>query len=208
MSDQVMLECSMLLHRDSANYLLALNRDEPLDVVVATTVLRAASSEPELFADRLADVVGVPRFLIDLAVTRQLARQLEGRVKTYSVPATFQWPSGPMYEAVSDELSAAILHEEFAFLITESWLFSKTRDAFDKMVEAGGKAVQFSKNEFDRSVRKVLKKGPNEPLSKGHLARATAKWIAVGGPAVIGVLEPISGAAAGTLAGMFFLHDP
>jgi hypothetical protein len=76
------------------------------------------------------------------------------------------------------------------------------------MVEAGGKAIQVSQRFFDLLVRHALKKKPDEPLTPSNRVRAAAKWIAVGGPAILGVIEPISGAVASATSGYFLLFDP
>lgn len=218
MADRVMLEASMLLHHDSANYLLALARAGPLDVVVSERLVEIAGSEPESLARRLAPRLDIPPSAVDLATTRALARELPQAVETYRLPPEQErplWYDGGarffydvLQEWTRDELAAQILFEEWHFLTAESWLFSKTRQAFDGMVEAGGTAIHMSGKLFDRVVRTTLKKGPDDPLTPGNRVRAAAKWIAVGGPAILGVVEPISGAVSTAASGYFLLVDP
>lgn len=218
MADRAMLESSMLLHRDSANYLLALARTGPLDVVVSQQLLEIAGSEPENLARRLAPRLDIPPTAIDLVTTRSLARELTQVVQSYRLPPESErplWYDGgarlfrdALQEWTRDELTTQVLFEEWHFLTGESWLFSKTRQAFDAMVEAGGTAIHMSGRLFDRVVRQTLKKGPEEPLTPGNRARAAAKWVAVGGPAILGVVEPISGAVSTAASGYFLLVDP
>jgi hypothetical protein len=213
MSDTVMLEASMLLHRDSANYLLALVGESHLDVVVAERILEIAGFEADSTVLRLASHLGVPPQEVDLRVVRQLARELVRSAQTYRSrkqnDADMSWLSyRDLFDWTRDELATHVILEEFEFLTSESWIFSKTRQAFDAMVEAGGTAIQMSRRGFDRAVRRTLKKGSDEPLSSGSRARAAAKWVAVGGPAIVGVVEPVSGAIASAAAGYFFLVDP
>ena len=113
-----------------------------------------------------------------------------------------------MRERTRDELVAHILYEEWAFLTSQSWIFSKARKALDEMVEAGATAIHTSSGQFDRLVRKTLKKRQDEPLTPNERARAAAKWVAVGGPSVWSVFEPISGAALSAAGGYFLLCDP
>ena len=219
MAERVMLESSMLLHRDSANYLLALAQVRPMDVVVSKRLLEIAGSEPELLARRLAPRLDIPSAAMDLATTKVLAHELTQFVETYRLPPESDRPlwydgSGGRFfydvlrEWTQDDLAAQILFEEWHFLTGESWIFSKTRQAFDGMVEAGGTAIHMSSRLFDRVIRKTLRKGPDEPLTPGNRARAAAKWVAVGGPAILSVVEPISGAVSQAASGYFLLVDP
>jgi len=218
MAERAMLESSMLLHRDSANYLLALARVGPMEVVVSKRLLEIAGSEPESLARRLAPRLDIPPAVMDLATTRVLARELSQVVETYRLPPESDRPlwydEGARFfydhlqEWTKDELAAQILFEEWHFLTGQSWIFSKTRQAFDGMVEAGGTAIHMSSKLFDCVVRKTLRKGPDEPLTPGNRARAAAKWVAVGGPAILSVVEPISGAVSQAASGYFLLVDP
>jgi hypothetical protein len=216
MPDRAMIEASMLLHRDSANYLLALARTKSLDVVVSGRLLDAATAEPESLVSRLAPRLDIPPSLLDLAVIRQLAQELREVVETYRVSSDSPtWYDGGarlfrnvLLEFTGDELAAEILYEEWLFLSSDSWLFSKTRRAFEAMIEAGGTAIQMSRRGFDQVVRRTLKKTDGEPLTPGNRVRAAAKWIAVGGPPIMGIIEPISAAIASSASGYFLLVDP
>jgi hypothetical protein len=48
----------------------------------------------------------------------------------------------------------------------------------------------------------------DEPLTPSNRVRAAAKWIAVGGPTILGVVQPILGAVASATSGYFLLFDP
>jgi hypothetical protein len=101
-----------------------------------------------------------------------------------------------------------LVFEEWYFMTSESWIFSKTRKAFDAMVEVGGSALQLTSRVFDRVVRRTLRKGENEPQTPGKRVKALAKWVAVGGPAILNLVEPISAAVATAASGYFILLDP
>jgi hypothetical protein len=219
MADRAMLESSMLLHRDSANYLLALARTGPLGVVVSERVLEMmADSESDGVVRRLAAQLDIPPNAVDFTVVRQLARELREVVETYRLPPEserFTWHDGDarlfqraLMDSTQDEVVAQIIFDEWYFLTFESWLFSKTRRAFDKMVEAGATAIHVSGRQFDRVVRGTLKKGPDEPLTPGNRVRAAAKWIAASGPPILSLFEPISGAGLSAAGSSFLLMDP
>jgi hypothetical protein len=217
MPNEVMLETSLLLHRDSANYLLALVRTTgTLEAVVSERLLEVASSEPNVLI-RLAPVLEISReATVDAAVLRQLAQEMRQAVQTYRIPENpntwYDGGSRPFTDALEeftqDSLLTQILYEEWYFMVTESWLFSKTRRAFDAMVHAGGTAIQLSQRSFDLLVRRTLKKAPNEPLTPSNRVKAAAKWIAVGGPAILSAIEPVSAAIASATSGYFLLVDP
>jgi hypothetical protein len=206
----------MLLHRDSANYLLALARTTSLEAVVSATLLEIASSEPENLARRLGWILEIPQTSVEPAVLGQLAQEIRRTKQGYRIPEEakiwYDEGSKPFFDVLmeftGDKLVAQILYEEWYFMTSESWLFSKTRRAFDAMVEAGGRAIQVSRRFFDMLVRRTLKKKADEPLTPSNRARAAAKWIAVGGPTILSVIEPISGAVASATSGWFLLVDP
>lgn len=100
-----------------------------------------------------------------------------------------------------------ILFEEWEFLITNSWLISKVRFAYDKIVESSGTAISISKHTFEVVVRRTLKKAEGD-LSPNDKLKATAKWIAVGGSALADFVLPVPGAILNTASGIFLLCDP
>lgn len=199
----------MLLHRDSANYLIALGTEKLLqDVVVSRHLLEALLSEPRAVAGAVGPVVGVPSAMVDVATSQRLARLCLDQSYDFRATVAPVWPFESFERAVGSDMARSILFEEWSFLITNSWLFSKTREAFDKMVEAGGSAIHLSRERFDSVVRKTLKKDPSEPMTGSDRTRAAAKWVAVGGPAILSLVEPISAATSSAAAGYFLMYDP
>lgn len=120
--------------------------------------------------------------------------------------------SGLLYEhldtQVADNVVARVMFEEYTFLTSQSWLFSKMRKAFDAMVEAGATAVNKSLQEFERITRKMLNKREGEPLSPNDKAKAAAKWIAVGGLPFLAVAAPWVAAGVGVAGNVFMVSDP
>ncbi len=217
MPEHVMLESSMLLHRDSANYLLALVRSKvSLEVAVSETLLKVAIDNPGAL-DHLARFLEIPsESIVDRASLGRLAREISNVVQPYrardGLGKSFGAESKLFRDALTqfsqDDLIAQILFEEWHFMVSQSWIFAKSRRAFDAMVEAGATAVQMSKKGFDRLVRRTLKKKPDELLTSVDVVRAAAKWIAVGGGAALGIAGPIAGAIGSTASGLFFVFDP
>jgi hypothetical protein len=218
MADRAMVEASMLLHRDSANYLLAIARTGRLDVVISKRLLDLAASEPEVLIRNVAPRLGILPRELDVSVIRHLARELQPIVEGYTLPPESDrshWYDGgnrpfrtALFDLVADELTADILFDEWYFLTSESWLYSKTRQAFDAFVEAGGTAIHMSGRLFDRVTRVTLKKQPDADVAPASRVRAAAKWVAVAGPAILSVVEPISGALTTAASGFFLLVDP
>jgi hypothetical protein len=216
MPDHVMLESSMLLHRDSANYLLALARSRvSLEAAVSGTLLRVATEDPgalghlsrflELPAGSIMDPTSLGRLAREIRPILQPYQPQEGRDV---LSDEFKLVHDGLAEFSQDGLIAQILFEEWHFMVSQSWIFAKSRRAFDAMVEAGGTAVQMSRKAFDRLIRRTLKRKPDAPLTSADIVRAAAKWIAVGGGAALGIAGPIAGAIGSTASGLFFLVDP
>jgi hypothetical protein len=211
MADRAMLEASMLFHRDSANYLLALARTGPLDVVVSGRLLAIIGSDMNIVRLLAPQFAISPPDAVDVNILHQLTRELPGVAEISSYESSFvNMRDGDerSSQSIEDQLATEIISDEWSFLTSESWLLSKTRRAFDKMVEAGGAAVHLSGRVFDQVVRRTLRKEPGEPLTPGNRVRAVAKWIAVGGPAILKVVEPISSALVGAASECFLLMDP
>jgi len=218
MTDRILLESSLLLHRDTVNYLLGLLRTGPLDVVVSARFLEVALSGTDKLVRGLCKTLDIPPRAVDIASVRTLASELHDKIDVYHIPTKQNPPLGydgggslfydALVEWTKDETTAQVLFEEWYFLNSESWIFSKTRQAFDAMVEAGGKAIHVSSKVFDEIVRKTLKIEPNEALPSGNRVRTAAKWVAVGGPAIFSVVEPISAALSSAAGGFFLLVDP
>jgi hypothetical protein len=146
---------------------------------VSATLLEAAISEPEALLRRLAPTLEITQGAVDLAVVKQLVQEIRPTIQVFRIPEEPNtWYDGTarpfkdaLVEFTGDELVAQIVYEEWYFLVSESWVFSKTRRAFDAMVEAGGTAIQMSQRVFDRVVRRQLKKEPDEPLTPSNLSK-------------------------------------
>jgi len=129
-----------------------------------------------------------------------------------------------------DAWAYEIVLEEWEFLTTHSWLFAKTRKIYDRMVNAGANALYVTRERLeqavvaaregiqdtgrsivrssDRVVRRTLKKHARHKVSPNDRVRTIAKWVAVGGGAAAGIINPVVGAAGAAAGGIFLLYDP
>lgn len=218
MSHKAMLEASMLIHRDSANYLLGLARNEFIDVSISSFLLDIAAKEPESLVHSMSPILGISQTEIHIPSIRLLANELIEKAHTYQHPLEWEnsvWYDGTnrlFYEVLKEnmrnDIATRVIFDEWCFLNQNSWIFAKTRQAFDVMIEAGGKAFQVSRNYFDRMVRRTLKKDEDDILTVGNKIRAITKWVAVGGPSFLSLTEPVSGAIFSSVSGVFLLADP
>ncbi len=102
-----------------------------------------------------------------------------------------------------------ILIEEWIFLQEQSWIVSRIKKPFSRFLDAGSVCRQFSSRAVDRIVNRSLKRENNELVSEVDRFRAFGKWIAVGGPTVIGAfIDPKFCMISPLAAGYFMLFDP
>ncbi len=218
MKERIMIDASMVLHRDSLNQLIGLSKADALgQIVISDAFIRMieASFEDDkrmnspLFSilsrhfeieDYLMDQEAVRDFLFSEKHARSIVRYTKENSYKHEVYQNLIHQTG-------NEWITQILFEEWEFLTTHSWLIAKLRTAFDKMVEAGGTAVYISRQAFETAVRRTIKK-PEGELSPNDKLRATAKWVAVGGSVLAGVVTPLPGAVLSAASGFFLLCDP
>ncbi len=102
-----------------------------------------------------------------------------------------------------------ILIEEWIFLQEQSWIVSRIKKPFNRFVEAGSVCLQFGSRAANRMINRTLRRNADELVSKVDRLRAFGKWIAVGGPSVVGILyNPVIAVVAPFMAGFFLLFDP
>ena len=104
-----------------------------------------------------------------------------------------------------------ILIEEWTFLVGHSWIAARRKKVFDVFKRSGAIIVDFSGHKFDAVVARTLHHHQipvPPPLTNRLRIRAAAKWVAAGGGSLLGLVDPILGAVAGTSTGVFFLFDP
>lgn len=206
MSDRVMLDPSLILHAESITELLFLAESGQMSGVAVPGQFVELHREPD-FLSSLRAFYGYSRKgddrLVDL-----LFLMAEGQIEPYFNDKSLDLFASSTLADSDPEWLLRLLAQEHAFLLNESWIFSKVRRVFDRMIEVGATAVETSKDRFDVVVRRTLKKGPGEDLTTNERLRAASKWTAVSGPAVLALFEPVSGAVVSSAAGLFLLADP
>ncbi|MGB2525768.1 MULTISPECIES: hypothetical protein [Flagellimonas] len=218
MEDRVMVDVSMLLHRDSLNQMIGLAQAGALgQIVVSDTFVRmfgeafnnnsefgeiALSSLSFHFEidENLIDINGIRTFLFSKEYSENIVRYSSENFNENEIFTN-------LLNQTEDDWIAEILFEEWEFLTTNSWLVCKFRAALDKIVEAGGTAIHVSKRAFETFVRKTIKK-PQGDLSPNDNIRAFGKWIAVGGSVLAGFTMPVTSAILTGASGVFLIYDP
>lgn len=175
-------------------------------VLSATASLQFAQDDPdartalsEFFAAREDELVD-PAEVVN--------RLSESGVQIWERPAWAEGEFAQFYSALGDEGGSGIVREvlfdEWFFLTHESWVVSRIKAGFQTIARAGEAGIEL----LNPIVRKTLKKNAGEIIQTADRLRALGKWIAVGGPPVAGILNPIVGLGVGTVAGGFLLLDP
>lgn len=112
-------------------------------------------------------------------------------------------------EEMFGKYTLEILIEEWIFLQEQSWVVSRIKKPFTRFVDAGSLCLQFGGRAVDTMINRTLKRRSDELLNRVDRLRAFGKWIAVGGPSIIGILNnPVTAVIAPLIAGFFLLLDP
>ncbi len=218
MTDRIMIDASMVLHRDSLNQLIGLSKAGALGQVVISDafvrMIEASFEEEKKIGNVLFSILSqhfeIEEYLIDKEGIREflLSDKYSENIVRYSRENSFEHEVYQnLINQTGNEWITQILFEEWEFLTTNSWLIAKLRTAFDKIIEAGGTAIYISKQAFELAVRKTLKKAEGE-LSPNDKLKATAKWVAVGGSVLADFVLPVTGAILNVASGIFLLCDP
>jgi hypothetical protein len=123
-----------------------------------------------------------------------------------SFPEEYELFFKSLIEETGSEIISKVLFEEWFFLQRRSWIISRIKKSFTKMNKAGAVSVEIGKRTLDLAVRKTLKKDENYILTNADKLRSIAKWIAVGGSAVVSLIP--FGFLVGAATGYFLLIDP
>jgi len=103
-----------------------------------------------------------------------------------------------------------ILFEEWIFLQEYSWVVSRIKKPFNRLVAAGAVCIQFSRRTVDILINRTLRREHDEFISNVDRLRAFGKWIAVGGAAAASrlIIPDISGITVPAVIGILMLIDP
>jgi hypothetical protein len=242
MAEEAMLDVSLIVDPQSLQELMKFAYKEKRALsnlrVSRTFVDRLLHENPDDgdIARQISRYFGVSPEDVVLARVRELLRSsaFQNQVEPYRSEGTdrSQDLRARLREGIPEEdaWAAEIMLEEWEFLITHSWLLAKTREIYDRVVDAGANAIYVTKERLeqaiaavregaesaghsilrgsDRLVRKTLKKEPEHKVSPNDRVRTLAKWVAVGGGAAAGIINPVVGAIGAGTGGMFLLYDP
>ena len=244
MTERAMLDVSMLAHRISLTRMRALARNDPeilSGLVVSDAfvqLIRAVKEQGELavVAELIHTHFRVPRAVIDIGYMLEFTESSVFRdiVGLYRRRDFEDGKNPPAYRALlevtGNEWVTQIIYEEWEYLMSHSWLFSKTRAVYDHVVNTGGNALYLTKRKFEHAiwitkqtakkagestlkgsdfvVGKTVKKPQNERISPNDRVRALAKWVAIGGGAATAVMVPLVGIPVSVATNMFLLYDP
>lgn len=137
-----------------------------------------------------------------------LSRLAAVGVSVWERPRWGQQEFAALYDALGEEVNSGmiqdVLFDEWFFLTHESWIVSRIKAPFQAMARAGEAGIEL----LNPIVRKTLKEDTSDLIQTADRMRALGKWIAVGGPLVAGLLNPIVGLVAGAVGSGFLLLDP
>lgn len=175
--------------------------------------------------DSLKETSGIKFFLhgaypSDLEELNALVKQFSYAISEF-VPTPKQIEKYSFaYDALSEELEYRgelydrelldILFEEWIFLEEYSWVVSRIKKPFTRLVAAGAGSIQFSRRAVDVLINRTLRRGRNEFISNVDRLRAFGKWIAVGGASAAArlIISDVLGITVPTAIGILILIDP
>jgi len=237
-----MLDVSMIAHRGSLKKLLSLAYEEPDTLAhlrVSGTFVERLSRDtlrPDDLVRQISHYFAVPRRMIDVELMREFIgsppfRELVQLYRSDGGTRTQEYRRRLLEDMrENDGWAYEIVLEEWEFLMTQSWLFAKTRAIYDRIINAGADALYVTKEKLeqviegvtegvkdtghaimrgsDRVVRRTLKKSSHHKVSPNDRVRTIGKWVALGGGAATALINPAVGALGATVGGMFMLYDP
>lgn len=214
MPHQLMLDPSLLLSRRTLGLVMESWREGELEGAIlppsfAISALHGELSPRsiQLYGETLSlvpELEEIARFVDESGFLTELPEE----TPRTEVPAEFD---RQLARIARDDLAHRILREEWAFLISRSFLGSRLRRPFNSFLRAGAVAMEWGGKRLDEIAAKTLKIPPEEmpkALTPRKRFRAAAKWIGVGGSSAAAFVEPMSAFFIGAATNVFFLLDP
>jgi hypothetical protein len=198
--DLLMLDPSFLFSEDGVTWLREEPRVRTEEIVISSALMGWLRS-----GDRVEDLMAfvAPEDLDGIDERRAaLAELLE-------VSQTFSWEGvdleGPDEEVLlalreGGDLAAAALADEWAFLQSHSWALSKLHLPLDAFRDAGAAVLEYGRRLREELVNVVIPQKEAPPaLTRRLLAKASAKWLIVGGAGAGGaLLGPVGAGIVGS----------
>jgi hypothetical protein len=207
-----MIDPSLVLHERTIGAVLEALEEEREGIVIARS-LRTALAEPGVLED-VAPFFVPPWRIADKS-------KLDAVLEVAPTPAEEDLLSdarssdlllGLLDLTEGNEFLARILGEEWAFLMGQSWIASRTKRTFTVFKRSGAIAIEASKQAFDQLASKtpgvIPTLTPPLSLTRRQRLRAVTKWVAAGGIPLAPLLDPLVGAFSASAAGIFLLFDP
>jgi hypothetical protein len=214
-SGSLMLDASLLLAQGSARAVRRAFDDADLPAVFVPHTLWVLLSEGQSL-EPLAELYAPFGNPSNASRPEDLAFVVErNEFKPFAAPSE-QGDAGERFGVMLDmtrgnEILAAVLTEELFFLHSHSWIASRTKRTFTTFKRAGDSVFEFGRESLDKVVGRTLKlPGVEVPgaIAASQRLRAATKWVAVGGPPVAALINPMLGMVAGAAGGFFLLFDP
>jgi uncharacterized LabA/DUF88 family protein len=133
-------------------------------------------------------------------------------VRKFEIQPEFREKYDRLYENLlgktRNEVISDILFEEWVFLQEKSWVISRLKKPFNYFIKANAASIEFGKKTLDLAMRRTLKKGDKDIITNVQRLRAFGKWVAVAGPPVLALVNPIVAVMGGITGNIFLLFDP
>ncbi len=191
MTDEAILDVSMIAHSNSLRKLMALASIQPeflSGLRVSAAFVDRLSGDLENSDELVRQIslhFAVSRRLIDVKqmqefIQSQPFREFVQPYKSEGGPRTDEYRRR-LLEDVSerDAWAYMIMVEEWEFLTTHSWLFAKTRAIVDHMINSGAEAIYVTKEKLEQAIEHVRERvfdaGKSIIRGSDHLVRRTLK---------------------------------
>lgn len=168
MAEKIMIDVSMILHRDTLYQLRAYANDNVLgELVISDAFVRMieSSNDSGLLDDKRYEILAKHFQISEELIDKKAIREFLQSEKFLNSFSRFKMTLSFNHEIylnlinqTGDEWITQIVFEEWEFLTTNSWLFAKLRAIYDMMVEAGATAIQVSKEAFENAFKKLKEK--------------------------------------------------
>lgn len=163
MSEDIILDPSMLFHEPTLEVIKALYAEQTLgEIFLPSRFIQVVNNEPELY--EYFEYFIPPADKAHPSDVIEFVRTARESFLSYEVGISEDNPFFQrLLEETPNELIARTVFEEWDFINSRSWLFSRLRRALDAMTRAGAAGLSLSQDAFDRLARRILRLPPDAP---------------------------------------------